>query len=101
MFRLAGGVSLHEVHASCARSAERQNRRDRRTAHGNGTAFTALAPLEQPVLAVQSIQYSGVELPPGPNSWPPNISSGCSVPSTPLTGSAFQRSVTSLPHTAR
>src|SRR6266511_3411503 len=52
MFRLAGGVSLDEVYAPCARSAERQNRRDRRTAHGNGTAFTALAPLEQPVLAV-------------------------------------------------
>src|SRR5215831_15135231 len=47
-----------------------------------------------------SIQYSGVVFPPGPNSWPLNIASACSVPPTPLTGSALQRSVTCLPHTA-
>src|SRR5262249_42079484 len=31
-----------------------------------------------------SIQYSGVVFPPGPNSWPLNIPSACSVPITPL-----------------
>jgi hypothetical protein len=47
-----------------------------------------------------SIQYSGVVFPPGPNSWPLNIPSAYSVPTTPLTRSALQRSVTCLLHTA-
>ena len=33
------------------RAVQRTNNRDRRTAHGNGTAFSAVAPSERPVFA--------------------------------------------------
>ena len=51
------------------RSSARTNNRDRRTAHGNGTAFSAVAPSERPVLpSIDPIFGSGI--PPGPNSHP-------------------------------
>src|SRR5436190_23355324 len=43
--------------------------RDRRAAHGNGTAFSAVAPAERPVLpSIDPIFGSGI--PPGPNGRP-------------------------------
>src|SRR5262249_28014012 len=47
---------------------------------GNGTAFSAVAPSQLPALAARRSNYSGVVLPPGPNSWPLNIPAGCPVP---------------------
>jgi hypothetical protein len=48
---------------------------DRRAAHGTLWRLRSSARIGRP-----SIQYSGVVLPSGPNSWPPNIPSACSVP---------------------
>src|SRR5262245_59444604 len=47
---------------------------------GNGTAFSAVAPSQQPALAARRSNYSGVVLPPGPNSWPLNIPAAWPVP---------------------
>src|SRR5262245_17562616 len=60
--------------------SERRNNWDRRTAPGNGTASSAVAPSERPVFAAHRSNISGVVLPPGPNRWPLNIPAVCSVP---------------------
>ena len=72
---------------------------------GNGTAFSAVAPSQQPALAARRSNtrewyYSGVVLPPGPNSWPLNIPAGRPVPPILRLDQHLPRSVTRLPHTA-
>jgi hypothetical protein len=52
--------------------AAKRRTTDRRAAHGNGTAFSAVAPSKRPV-SPPIDQYSRVVLPPGPNSWSLNI----------------------------
>ena len=47
-----------------------------------------------------SIQYSRVVLPPGPNSCPPNIPFGCSVPAFAHYDQHCSAGVTHLLHTA-
>jgi hypothetical protein len=64
------------------RNATRRRTNDRRAAHGNGTASSAVAPSERPYAPPIDPIYSGVVSPPGPNSWPLNTASACSVPRT-------------------
>ena len=51
-----------------------------RRIHGPATAFSAVAPSQQPALAAHRSNYSGVVLPQGPNSWPLNIPAAWPVP---------------------
>src|SRR5262245_29245779 len=52
---------------------------------GNGTAFSAVAPSQLPALAARRSNYSGVVLPPGPNSWPLKHSSRLPGSAHPVT----------------
>src|SRR5262249_30751286 len=73
--------------------AERSERNDwdRRAAAFRSGALGTAGP---------SIQYSGVVLPPGPNSWPLNIPSACLVPPALPLSLSSAGSVARLPHTA-
>src|SRR5262249_33927815 len=65
---------------------------------GNGTAFSAVAPSQQPALAAHRSNYSGVVLPPGPNSWPLNIPAAWLGSAILRHWSGLARSVGCLPH---
>src|SRR5215831_2806583 len=59
--------------------------RDRRAAHGNGTAFSAVAPSSGPYWPPVDPITREWYCPPGPNSWPLNIPAGWPVPAHPVT----------------
>ena len=64
-----GDETLRAPVGARVRAAQRTNGLGSRTAHGNGTAFSAVAPSERPVLpSIDPIFGSG--FPPGPNSHP-------------------------------
>jgi hypothetical protein len=64
-----GDETLRAPVGARVRAVQRTNGLGSRTAHGNGTAFSAVAPSERPVLpSIDPIFGSG--FPPGPNSHP-------------------------------
>src|SRR5262249_24569547 len=63
--------------------------RDRRAAHGNGTAFSAVAPSSGPYWPPVDPITREWSCPPGPNSWPLNIPAGCPVMSIAQECGAF------------
>src|SRR5262245_55908261 len=73
--------------------------RDRRAAHGNGTAFSAVAPSSGPYWPPVDPITREWSCPPGPNSWPLNIPAAWPVPVILRLSSALPRSVARLPHT--
>jgi len=64
------------------------------------TLLTAARLLRAAVFAARRSNYSGVVLPPGPNTWPLNIPAAWPVPPILRLWSALLRSVVRLPHTA-
>jgi hypothetical protein len=93
--RTSGGdETLRAPDGARVRAAQRMNGLGSRTAHGNGTAFSAVAPSERPVLpSIDPIFGSGI--PPGPNSHP---TFGRLFGSGPIC--QLPKSVTHLLHTA-
>src|SRR5215467_11674992 len=77
--------------------------RDRRAAHGNGTAFSAVAPSSGPYWPPVDPITREWYCPPGPNSWPLNIQPLVQFPphcDFLLTLSTSPSSVAHLLHTA-
>ena len=60
-------------------ASARRRTTDRRAAHGNGTAFSAVAPSKRPIFAAHRFNIREW-YPPRPEYWPLNIRFRCSVP---------------------